>query len=342
MLHARVVTRAPACRRRALALLAAGLMLPACAGVGPVTGDPATVLAASSELQAARSTAAVQTYRAADGRELACLVYRGPEVPTDTAVVMLHDQDGHAGTLALIAARLSAAGHHVYTPDRRGAGLNRENRGFVSGDAASADELTSDLDRLLAGMAPHYGRMVLVGFGWGGKLALAYALAHPGRLDDLVLIAPDLEPAPLTPPMSGLRLVGAARPAPASAVELPGWIELATADRAWRAYLAQDPLRLRRVTARFVMASRELDRRVAAAAAARTTPTLLLLAGRDRLVDNSAARDLLGRGPVGTLTVAELPGQAHALPLELPGDLAIAIRLWLESFQEASLAAMPR
>jgi hypothetical protein len=81
----------------------------------------------------------------------------------------------------------------------------------------------------------------------------------------------------------------------------------------------------------------ELDRRIARGAAARTTPTLLLLGGRERPGEEAAAWLLLERGIPGTLAVAGLAGRADALPLEAPSDLTLAMRLWLESFQEARL-----
>jgi acylglycerol lipase len=328
--------------RALLGLAAWMLLLVACAPVEPIKVDPATVASPHLGVEVARKTASLETYAAADGGNLAYLAYRSPEIPADTAVVCLHGLEDHAGTFALTGARLSAAGYHVYTLDRRGSGLNRENRAFASGDAASADQLLADLDRFVAGIEPHYQRVVLVGFAWGGRLALAYDLAHPDRLDGLVLVAPDLVAGAAAPGPGGrLRLLGAATLAPTSAMTLADRPELATADPVWRDYLQKDPLRLRQVTARLLVASDELEARIAREARSRTTPTLLVLSGQDPLVDSAAATRLLEQGTAGTFRVIDHPDLGHAIPLEASARLTNDIRGWLESFSEAG-SAPPR
>jgi acylglycerol lipase len=315
--------------------LGAWMLLAACAPVEPIAVDPAAVASPHLGVEVARKTGTLETYATADGGNLAYRAYRSPEIPADTAVVCLHGLEDHAGTFALAGARLSAAGYHVYTLDRRGSGINRENRAFASGDAASADQLLADLDRFVASIEPHYERVVLVGFAWGGRLALAYDLAHPGRLDGLVLVAPDLAARSAPGPGDRLRLLGAATLAPTSAMALVDQPEHATADPVWRDYLQKDPLRLRQVTARLLVASDELEARIAREAPSRTTPTLLVLAGQDPLVDNAAAVRLLEQGTAGTLRVSDHPDLGHAIPLEASARLTDDIRVWLESFSEA-------
>ena len=62
-------------------------------------------------------------------------------------------------------------------------------------------------------------------------------------------------------------------------------------------FIVNDPLRLQRVTARFLLASRALDRTIRARVHALPVPVLLLLAGHDRIIDNERTRALLGRAP---------------------------------------------
>lgn len=315
----------------------AAFLLAACARTPPPSEGPAAV-AAPPVLEAARSAAALATYRAADGRELAYLVWRNPEMPASTAVVLVHGLEGHADWLAPTAARLSGLGYHVHGLDRRGAGLNREDRGFASGDAASADQLLADLDAFARQIRPHYDRVVLAGFSWGAKPVLAYGLAHPDLLDGLVLIAPELTPRQDLPPPTRARLFGTERLAPDTAIELPFAPDLLAADPAWRAHLAADPLRLRRITGRLLAVSRELDRRIAQGAARRNIPTLLLLAGEDRPADNEAALALLRQGAPVTLATLAYPDQPHGLPFAIPDRLALDIQSWLEGSGDLRLS----
>lgn len=315
--------------RGVAAFALAAFLLAACARTPPPSEGPAAG-AAPPALATSRSAAALATYRAADGRELAYLVWRNPEMPASTAIVLVHGLEGHADWLAPTAARLSGLGYHVYGLDRRGAGLNREDRGFASGDAASADQMLADLDAFVRQIRPHYDRVVLAGFSWGAKPVLAYGLAHPDLLDGLVLIAPELAARQELPLTARARLLGAERLAPGTMIELPFAPDLLATDPAWRAHLAADPLRLRQVTARLLAISRELDRGIAQGAAGRNVPTLLLLAGGDRIADNDAALALLRQGAPITLATLAYPDQPHGLPFAIPDRLAWDIQGWLE------------
>ena len=90
----------------------------------------------------------------------------------------------HGWTLDLEAfepqARALAGGFRVLRYDRRGFGLSPGE----PGRAADAE----DLARIVARLEP--ARPVLVGHSQGARVALAFALAHPGRIAGLVLDGP--------------------------------------------------------------------------------------------------------------------------------------------------------
>src|SRR5690606_4186780 len=90
------------------------------------------------------------------------------------------------------------------------------------------------------------------------------------------------------------------------------------------AYIESDPLRIRHVTARFLLTSRALDTWIARRLASLRTPMLLLLAGRDRIIDNDAVRTLLSRSPAD-LTVREWCDATHSLQFDQVDDLVGAI-----------------
>ncbi len=72
---------------------------------------------------------------------------------------------------------------HVVAPDLRGYGRSDKPQGI---EAYRVRELVADLDRLVDALG--HERCALVGHDWGGVLAWAFALAHPGRIERLVVL----------------------------------------------------------------------------------------------------------------------------------------------------------
>ena len=55
-------------------------------------------------------------------------------------------------------------------------------------DAATMDDLVADLDEAITRVAGERGRVTLLGESFGGALTLSYAIAHPDRVDRLVIL----------------------------------------------------------------------------------------------------------------------------------------------------------
>ena len=89
-----------------------------------------------------------------------------------------------------------------------------------------------------------------------------------------------------------------------------------TASPAEQVYVQTDPLALRKVTLRFAAADARLTHQARRAAPSLTMPTLLTLAGRDQIVDNSAMRDYLHQVPCTETTMLEYPTATHTLDFE--------------------------
>ncbi len=256
------------------------------------------------------------TLRLPDGFVTGLYVHR-PRGPRRTPVVYLHGIQSHPGWFAGSAAHLAAAGHAVYMPVRRGSGAARQNRG----DARSARQLFGDLDAACSFIVEEAGAAGLhaVGVSWGGKLLAAYAALRGAAapLVGLTLVAPGIVPRVDLPAGQKLRVAAALLCCPRRRFGIPlSDPALFTDNEAMREYLRRDPFRLTRATARFLYASRRLDRMLRRLPTGRLRqPTTLILAGRDRIINSAATRAAVDRLTGGRAKVVELDA-AHTLDFE--------------------------
>lgn len=267
------------------------------------------------------------TFTGSGGAVLGYFHYRPAGRPRDIAIVYLNGIESHAGWFEGPAYLLAQRGYDVYCLDRRGSGINREGRGFASGDAESHRVLIEDVHAFFKLIGPR--TKILAGLSWGGKLATACALAHREDADALVLIAPGLITQVDLGPLEKIRLGMALLVHPGARFKIPIEPRMFTSDPDWQARIERDPLRLREATARFLFESRRLDGRIAKSIGQNRVPILLLLAGRDRIVDNEAIVALLGRGKQSLLTVRRYRSRDHSLQFEAPGSLVADIDRWI-------------
>jgi alpha-beta hydrolase superfamily lysophospholipase len=231
-------------------------------------------------------------------------------------VLYVHGIQSHPGWFGGSAAHLAGAGVAVYMPVRRGSGDSPAPRG----DARSASHLMGDVAAACRFVQERASaeRLHLVGVSWGGKVLAAYAACGGGaEVASLTLIAPGLAPRVDVPRATKLAVAASLLCCPRRRFELPLNDEsLFTDNEEMRAYLRGDGMRLHRATARFLWASRRLDgliRRAPRGAVA--VPTTLILARRDRIIDNAATRSAVERLTGGAARVVELDG-AHTLEFE--------------------------
>jgi len=231
-------------------------------------------------------------------------------------VVYLHGIQSHPGWFSGSAAYLAARGHAVLMPTRRGSGANTVARG----DAASAGQLLDDVAACcrLAMARFDAPRAALVGVSWGGKLAAAFCLRRWDgvQVASLTMVAPGIV-AKVDVPLSkklaiGLALLGK----PGAMFDVPlADPALFTDNPVMREYLANDPHRLHRATARFLLASRRLDAMLKGRSASLSAETTLLLADRDQIVDNDRTRRIVTRLTAGRAHV-EQHAAAHTMEFE--------------------------
>lgn len=241
----------------------------------------------------------------------------GVPQPSKPPIVMLHGIQSHPGWFVGSADMLAGRGRAVYQMQRRGSGDSLAARGHADSPA----QLLADLDAVIEHVQARSGadRVHLVGISWGGKYAACYAL-HPERrrrLTGLTLVAPGI--CPRVAPSLCTKLAVAALCVVRPRHPLPIPLDdpaLFTDNAERRAFIENDPLRLHLATARFMLTSRRMDWMLArAAAGSLDLPVNLLLARRDRIIDNVRTEDLLRRQAGGNLRTTIVPG-AHTLEFE--------------------------
>jgi alpha-beta hydrolase superfamily lysophospholipase len=244
-------------------------------------------------------------------------------------IVFLHGIRSHGGWYERSCELFAAAGYDVYFLDRRGSGLNTAHRG----DSPNFRRLIDDVAEFLLEMrrTQPWLPIHLAGISWGGKLAVGLPYRKPGLVDSIVMLCPGLC-AKVGPSLGQRIAIGRARvrnPSKLFAIPLSE-PELFTASPQWQKFIAENPHDLRMATARFLFGNTSLDMYVKRAAKRVTVPTLLLLADRDRIIDNARTRAFVGAFP-SKPKVIEYAGAHHTLEFEPPGHPFVADILgWLE------------
>lgn len=257
--------------------------------------------------------------------------YWHPEGQACGVVLYLHGIQSHGGWFERSASALAQAGFHVLLPDRRGSGRNQLDRGHTR----SAGRLLKDVAEAIGDLKSKVGtpKVSLVGVSWGGKLALAAAMQQPETVDNLVLVAPGLFPQVDLPWWNKLAVAVSALLLPRRAFPIPlNEPELFTDNPEKRAFIRDDPLRLRTATARFLAASRMLDIRISRQAARQPWPfaVTFLLAGKERIIDNERTKRFARTLRCRQRRIIEHANAAHTLefepdPSEYLGDVETAV-----------------
>lgn len=260
----------------------------------------------------------IETYTAADGY---VLHYRHwtPEGTPKARVVCVHGIQSHSGWYLYSSSRLCRAGYEVFYLDRRGSGLNEQDRGHARNFHVLIDDLVIFLSRVRV-MEPRRP-VILSGVSWGGKLVVAVARDHPGLMDAIVLICPGLFPKVSVPRLEKIRIALSRVFAKYRRFTIPLTDpELFTATPKWLEFLRTDPLSLHRATASMLVASARLDWYLRDAPERITLPALLFLAGKDRIIDNERTRRYFERFRSERKQIIEYPEAHHTLEFEPDPD----------------------
>jgi len=282
--------------------------------------------------------AELMLFRASDGYRFYTHCYR-PEGTPRARVVVLHGIRSHAEWYAGSCRALAERGYEVHFLDRRGSGWNTAHRGDCPDFRRLIDDVAEfilDLRRTRAGLP-----LFVAGISWGGKLAVALAAQYPTIISGIALLCPGLKPVIHPPLATRLRIALASKLRPTNRFPIPlNDPVLFTASPEWRRFIDGDRYGLREATARFLFNSFRFDRFLKGEYRKVNCPVLLMLAGKDRILDNAATRKLLAEFTrARSISVIDYPEAEHTLEFEAPGHPWLADLLgWMGRFEPDATA----
>ncbi len=271
-----------------------------------------------------------EVFNSFDGSSLAYLKHTNVNREAKIALVYLHGIESHAGWFDKAADLLAQRGYDIYCMDRRGSGLNRENRGYISGHVDSYDIFFKDINHFVKPLHKSYESVYLVGLSWGGKLAFGYALSKPETVDGLILITPGIFSLVDVEFLTKMRIFVNSGMAKTRSFKIPIEPDMFTSTPEYLELIRKDPLRLRFATARFFLESKRLEDYIVNQAATNELPIQLFLAGNDRIVDNSAVVALLYKGRQEILDEHVYADQTHSIQFDATKRLVDDMTLWLQ------------
>ena len=303
------------------------VLLNACAQPPQLTELPGT----SDEL-CAGTGGIPMVFTSTDGAELGFVAYRQRDKSATTALIYLHGIESHAGWFDCAARMLRDKGYDVFCLDRRGSGINRENRNFISGHIANFEILIADINAFLQQKANEYQHIFLVGLSWGGKLAYTYNLIHPDDFDGLILITPGLVSRVDVNLPTKIGIFSASLIKPTTGFDLPITTEMFTTTPRYYEWINNDPLRNHQASAKFLMESNRMDGFIKKNTPRSRAPILLFLAGNDKIIDNEAVLTLLQNSPDNNLSRVTYQEQTHSIQFDAPGKMTADMDSWLQQY----------
>lgn len=225
-----------------------------------------------------------------------------PPAADKGGIVLMHGLGEHSGRYAHVIRFFNDRGLSVRVYDHRGHGRSGGARGDAPGDATMLQDAKIVIDNFAqrpgqSGSAP----LLLFGHSMGGLFAARYATARLSPLSGLILSSPAL-----AVPMSGaqkmltkiLRMI-------APGLGIPNGLktEFLSHDPQVETDYLKDPLVHPKISARLLSSMLAAIDFSHAQAAALAIPTLLVVAGDDRLVDASGSDIFFNRLPSGIGTM---------------------------------------
>jgi len=268
-----------------------------------------------------------------DGTELFCRTWP-PAEASNKALILIHRGHEHSGRLQGLIDDLDLPDFWAFSWDNRGHGRSPGERGYARNFAV----LVRDLDCFVRHICDKHGipieNVALVANSVGAVTAAAWVHDYAPRIRSMVLAAPALRVklyVPFAIPL--LRLLQ--RVKGKSFISSYVKSKMLTHDPAQSRSYDEDTLITRDIAVNILIDLYDVSTRIMDDAGAIDTPTLILSAGSDWVVANSAQRRFYCGLSSQLKRMEQYPGFYHAVLYERERDkpIAEARRFILESFE---------
>ncbi|HEY9789502.1 MAG TPA: alpha/beta fold hydrolase [Candidatus Obscuribacterales bacterium] len=245
--------------------------------------------------------------------------------------VYLHGIEGHSQWFEDTAVALNKQDIAVYAPDRRGAGLSSQ----PAGDIGSYTRLVDDIGEIVQEIIRrHPGSPIfLIGNCWGGKVALTLAGSDQGKqIKGLILTSPAVATQVDVTFGTKLKIALSYLLGGRSYFDIPLTPEHFTDNPPYLEYVASDPLRLKRATARFFVQSLILTAACKRASLRLKVPVLVLQSGRDAIVHLKRLEGWFSTIGSADKTLKIFTSAAHSLDFEAnPTEYQMLLASWINT-----------
>ena len=243
-------------------------------------------------------------------------------------VLIVHGLGEHAGRYRHVAQKLNEWGYAVRAYDQYGHGQSDGLRGGLPSATRLHEDLARVLDATRATLAPG-GKLVLLGHSLGGLVAGSFVARGLRDVDALVMSSPALDPG-LNPVQ---KLLVAVLPALAPDLRVGNGLNpkyLSHDEAVVRAYLS-DPQVHDRIAARLARFIADEGPATVAKASQWRTPTLLLFAGQEHLLNPEGSRRFAALAPTHLVQAQCFESLYHEIFNELDAEPVFAtLRAWLD------------
>ena len=267
-----------------------------------------------ADIKATRQVATDGTFESWDGTELFYRAWR-PEGASKRALIFLHRGHEHSGRIAQQVEEFGMTDYGAFAWDMRGHGHSPGTRGYTDNFYDHVRDLEAFVRYISAKYNIPVENMVLVANSVGAVTAAAWVHDFAPRIRAMVLAAPAFRIRLYVPfAIPGLRLLQKIK----STANISSYVKskMLTHDPVQAQSYDDDDLITRNIAVNVLLGLHDLSTRIIADAGAITTPTLVLSAGSDWVVENSAQRTFY-EGLSSTVKEMEIyPDFFHAILYE--------------------------
>ena len=274
--------------------------------------------------------ARLSPFTAIDGENLALYDWPLPEGSARRGtVLMVHGLGEHAGRYGHVAQHFNAWGFAVRAYDQYGHGRSGGPRGGLNHDARLLADLADLVDATRKRMAPGEP-LVLLGHSLGGLVAARLVSLNLREVDGLVLSSPALD-AGMNPLQ---KLLVSVLPRIAPNLRVGNGLDpdmLSHVEDVVQEY-RKDPLVHDRISARLARFIADAGPAVLAGVPQWRTPTLLMYAGADTLVNPAGSRAFAQAAPRSIVESHHFESMYHEIFNEVDRETVFAcLKSWLDA-----------